>query len=146
MLKQDTRFIKKQIIYQSDRLIQFNLESISKLKKYIFDKSEYEGLCQSYIEKSEEIEKKKPREIDWDSVNKETDTIFESVSKEAKVSDPFCMFTFNLVSNYLIYEQMYPESQYNVWKDLVKKISQDKIILLNMDDKQKKIKMSMILF
>lgn len=81
----------------------------------------YLGLEQYVFEHTENIEKSHPKEINWDIIDDEKDLLKKTIKKTLRHEatsehlKPIIDFTVNSYENWLIYNQLHPESSANPW-------------------------------
>lgn len=89
-----------------------------------FNVSTYSGLEQSVIEHSAFFEIHEPKEVDWDSIDKQK-ILFKNHLKLLLQNGHYdnnqlwITCTINTIENWLIYKSMYPETINNPWSPLI---------------------------
>jgi hypothetical protein len=91
-------------------------------KNYTFSNRIYAGLEQYIFEHTDIIEKSKPtNEIDWDLIDDAKDIFKTKIGKilkneaQSEYLKPMVDFTIDAYENWLMYEQLHPQSAANPW-------------------------------
>lgn len=95
-------------------------------KDFLLDSKYYSGIQHLTFERSEEIEGKKAKEINWQNVNTLTENFIDRIDSIMKPKEKLDIYNYTLnqtkdyVENFFIYENMFPDSIFNPYFPLIK--------------------------